>query len=99
MKYRPKDGGKLRYPHTQCQWIGAATHHGAIIENNQQADGSIVIPEVLPLTCVVWMSFQLPWQSNLSARKPHSRAALSSPGLSKAPLIDRRPVAMRSDRA
>ncbi len=48
IKYRPADGGKARFPHTlNGSGLGLPRTLIAVIENNQQADGSIVIPEVL----------------------------------------------------
>ena len=48
VRYRPADGGKLQYVHT-LNGSGLALPRVmiAIMENNQQADGSIVVPEVL----------------------------------------------------
>ena len=48
IKYRPADGGKARFVHT-LNGSGLALPRIliAILENYQQADGSIVIPEVL----------------------------------------------------
>ncbi len=48
VKYRPADGGRTRHAHT-LNGSGLALPRVmiALIENNQQADGSIVIPEVL----------------------------------------------------
>jgi seryl-tRNA synthetase len=48
IKYRPKDGKKTQFVHT-LNGSGLATPRVliAIMENYQQADGSIVIPEVL----------------------------------------------------
>ena len=47
-RYRPADGGKVRYPHSlNASGLALPRVMIAIIENNQQADGSIVIPEVL----------------------------------------------------
>jgi seryl-tRNA synthetase len=48
VRYRPEDGGRVRYAHT-LNGSGLALPRVmiAIIENNQQADGSIQIPEVL----------------------------------------------------
>lgn len=48
IKYRPADGGKTRFLHT-LNGSGLALPRTliAIMENNQQADGSIVVPEVL----------------------------------------------------
>ena len=48
IKYRPADGGKLRFPHTlNGSGLGLPRTLIAVMENNQQADGSIVVPEVL----------------------------------------------------
>ena len=48
IKYRPADGGKARFVHTlNGSGLGLPRTLIAVIENNQQADGSIVIPEVL----------------------------------------------------
>lgn len=48
IKYRPKSGGKAQFVHT-LNGSGLATPRViiAILENYQQADGSVVIPEVL----------------------------------------------------
>ncbi|MCI0398939.1 MAG: serine--tRNA ligase, partial [Chloroflexi bacterium] len=48
VRYRPAGGGKVRYVHT-LNGSGLALPRVmiAIIENNQQADGSIVIPKAL----------------------------------------------------
>lgn len=48
IKYRPADGGKTRFLHT-LNGSGLALPRTliAIMENNQQADGSIAVPEVL----------------------------------------------------
>ncbi len=48
IKYRPADGGKTRFLHT-LNGSGLALPRTliAVMENNQQADGSIVVPEVL----------------------------------------------------
>jgi seryl-tRNA synthetase len=48
VKYRPSDGGRTQFVHT-LNGSGLALPRVmiAIIENNQQADGSIVVPEVL----------------------------------------------------
>jgi seryl-tRNA synthetase len=48
VKYRPADGGRTHFVHT-LNGSGLALPRVmiAIIENNQQADGSIVVPEVL----------------------------------------------------
>ena len=48
IKYRAADGGKARLVHTlNGSGLGLPRTLIAILENNQQADGSIVIPEVL----------------------------------------------------
>jgi seryl-tRNA synthetase len=53
IKYRPADGGKARFLHTlNGSGLGLPRTLIAVMENNQQADGSIVIPEVLR----PWMS-------------------------------------------
>lgn len=47
-KYKPKDGGKPRYLHTlNGSGVALARTVIAILENYQQQDGSILIPEVL----------------------------------------------------
>lgn len=48
MRYKPADGGKLKYMHT-LNGSGLATSRlmVALVEANQQKDGSILIPEVL----------------------------------------------------
>ncbi len=48
VKYRPTEGGKIRFPHTlNASGLALPRVMIAIIENNQQPDGSIVVPEVL----------------------------------------------------
>ncbi len=48
IKYRPADGGKARFVHTlNGSGLGMPRTLIAVMENNQQADGSIVVPEVL----------------------------------------------------
>jgi seryl-tRNA synthetase len=48
IKYRPADGGRTRFVHTlNGSGLGLPRTLIAILENNQQADGSIVVPEVL----------------------------------------------------
>lgn len=48
IKYRPADGGKVKYPHTlNGSGLGLPRTLIAVMENYQQADGSIVIPEIL----------------------------------------------------
>ena len=48
LRYRPKGGGKPRFLHS-LNGSGLAIGRAliAVLENNQQADGSVVIPEVL----------------------------------------------------
>jgi seryl-tRNA synthetase len=60
IKYRPADGGKARFLHTlNGSGLGLPRTLIAIMENNQQADGSIVIPEVLR-----------PWMGGVDIIKP-----------------------------
>jgi seryl-tRNA synthetase len=48
VKYRPEDGGRARLVHTlNGSGLGMPRTLIATLENNQQADGSIVVPEVL----------------------------------------------------
>jgi seryl-tRNA synthetase len=48
IKYRPEDGGKARLVHTlNGSGLGLPRTLIAVLENFQQADGSIVVPEVL----------------------------------------------------
>ncbi|MEO5886095.1 MAG: serine--tRNA ligase [Anaerolineales bacterium] len=48
IKYRPANGGKVRFLHTlNGSGLGLPRTLIAVMEQNQQADGSIVIPEVL----------------------------------------------------
>jgi seryl-tRNA synthetase len=48
IKYRPADGGRPRFLHTlNGSGLGMPRTLIAILENYQQADGSVVIPEVL----------------------------------------------------
>jgi seryl-tRNA synthetase len=48
IKYRPADGGKAKFVHTlNGSGLGLPRTMIAIMENYQQADGSIVVPEVL----------------------------------------------------
>lgn len=60
IKYRPADGGKARFVHTlNGSGLGLPRTMIAIIENNQQEDGSVVIPEVLR-----------PWMGGVDVIKP-----------------------------
>jgi len=48
VKYRPADGGRARLVHTlNGSGLGMPRTLIAVLENNQQADGSVVVPEVL----------------------------------------------------
>ncbi|GAB4265209.1 MAG: serine--tRNA ligase [Candidatus Promineifilaceae bacterium] len=48
IRFRPKDGGRVQYPHTlNASGLALPRVMIGIIENYQQADGSIVVPEVL----------------------------------------------------
>ena len=48
VKYRPADGGRARLVHTlNGSGLGMPRTLIATLENNQQADGSVVVPEVL----------------------------------------------------
>jgi seryl-tRNA synthetase len=48
IKYRPADGGKARFLHTlNGSGLGLPRTLIAVMENNQQEDGSIVVPEAL----------------------------------------------------
>jgi seryl-tRNA synthetase len=48
IKYRPTDGGKVRLLHTlNGSGLGLPRTLIAVMENYQQADGSIIVPEVL----------------------------------------------------
>jgi seryl-tRNA synthetase len=48
IKYRPADGSKIRFVHTlNGSGLGMPRTLIAVMENYQQADGSIVVPEVL----------------------------------------------------
>ena len=60
IKYRPVDGGKVRFPHTlNGSGLGLPRTLIAIMENNQQADGSIAVPEILR-----------PWMGGVDMIKP-----------------------------
>ena len=60
IKYRPADGGKVRLLHTlNGSGLGLPRTLIAVMENNQQEDGSIVIPEVLR-----------PWMGGVEVIKP-----------------------------
>lgn len=60
IKYRPADGGKVKFPHTlNGSGLGLPRTLIAVMENYQQADGSIVVPEVLR-----------PWMGGIDIIKP-----------------------------
>ncbi len=48
IKYRPAESGRLRYVHTlNGSGLGMPRTLIAVMENNQQLDGSLDVPEVL----------------------------------------------------
>ena len=48
IRYRPTDGGRVRHVHTlNGSGLGMPRTLIAVLENNQQPDGSVVVPEVL----------------------------------------------------
>jgi len=48
IRYRPADGGKVKFPHTlNGSGLGLPRTLIAVMENYQQADGSIIVPKVL----------------------------------------------------
>ena len=48
MRFRPEDGGKPQFIHTlNGSGLAVGRTVAAILENYQQADGSVVVPEVL----------------------------------------------------
>lgn len=60
IKYRPAEGGRLRYPHTlNGSGLGMPRTLIAVLENYQQADGSVVVPEVLR-----------PWMGGIDVIRP-----------------------------
>jgi seryl-tRNA synthetase len=60
IKYRPTDGGKARFVHTlNGSGLGLPRTLIAVMENYQQADGSIVVPEILR-----------PWMGGVDVIKP-----------------------------
>ena len=60
IKYRPADGGKVRFPHTlNGSGLGLPRTLIAVMEQYQQADGSIAVPEVLR-----------PWMGGVDIIKP-----------------------------
>ncbi len=60
IKYRPADGGKARFVHTlNGSGLGLPRTLIAVMENYQQADGSIIVPEALR-----------PWMGGVDMIKP-----------------------------
>ena len=60
VKYRPEAGGRLRFVHTlNGSGLGMPRTLIAVLENNQQADGSVVVPEVLR-----------PWMGGIEVIRP-----------------------------
>ena len=60
IKFRPSDGSKVKFPHTlNGSGLGLPRALIAVIENYQQADGSIVVPGVLR-----------PWMGGIDVIKP-----------------------------
>jgi seryl-tRNA synthetase len=60
IKYRPQEGGKARLVHTlNGSGLGMPRTLIAVMENNQQADGSILVPEVLR-----------PWMGGIDVLRP-----------------------------
>lgn len=60
IKYRPQEGGKTRLVHTlNGSGLGLPRTLIAVLENYQQPDGSIVVPEVLR-----------PWMGNVEVIRP-----------------------------
>ncbi len=64
IKYRPADGGKTRLVHTlNGSGLGLPRTMIAVMENYQQADGSIVVPDVLQ-----------PWMGGIDVIRPQQTA-------------------------
>jgi seryl-tRNA synthetase len=60
IKYRPADGGRLHFVHTlNGSGLGMPRTLIGVLENYQQADGSVVVPEVLR-----------PWMGGIKVIKP-----------------------------
>jgi seryl-tRNA synthetase len=60
IRYRPADGGRVRHVHTlNGSGLGMPRTLIAVLENNQQADGSVVVPEVLR-----------PWMGGIEVIRP-----------------------------
>ncbi len=62
IKYRPKGGGRVRFVHTlNGSGLGLPRTLIAVMENYQQADGSILVPEVLR-----------PWMGGIEVIRPEA---------------------------
>jgi seryl-tRNA synthetase len=62
IKYRPADGGRLRFVHTlNGSGLGLPRTLIAVLENYQQEDGSVVVPEVLR-----------PWMGGVEVLRPEA---------------------------
>lgn len=60
IKYRPAGGGRLLHPHTlNGSGLGMPRTLIAVLENNQQPDGSVVVPEALR-----------PWMGGIEVIRP-----------------------------
>jgi seryl-tRNA synthetase len=60
VKFRPADGGRVKFPHTlNGSGLGLPRTLIAVMENYQQADGSIIVPEILR-----------PWMGGIEVIKP-----------------------------
>jgi len=60
IRFRPEDGGRPRFVHTlNGSGLGMPRVLIAVLENNQQADGSVVVPEVLR-----------PWMGGIDVIRP-----------------------------
>ncbi len=63
IKYRPTEGGKVRLVHTlNGSGLGMPRTMIAVLENYQQADGSVVVPEVLR-----------PWMGGVDVIRPDAK--------------------------
>jgi seryl-tRNA synthetase len=63
IKYRPSEGGKTRLVHTlNGSGLGLPRTLIAVLENYQQADGTVVVPEVLR-----------PWMGGLEVIRPQAQ--------------------------
>jgi seryl-tRNA synthetase len=60
IRYRPEEGGKVKFPHTlNGSGLGMPRTLIAVMENYQQEDGSIIVPEVLR-----------PWMGGIEVIRP-----------------------------